>query len=144
MGDIDIIVNGTSFEYSIIKLPNAQKQFLVDKRFKIIVKKLPLSDTDITVECKIINFKGDNVKGYVESGEGLNLVSFYRKKLKLSIGIEDQINNVYCECIEYGLKITVFKQSFLKQLVFGIAWLSMHDEEKEEIYTWFAADPTLY
>lgn len=144
MGAIDILVNGKSIQYSPIKLSNTQKQFLVDKRFKIIVDNLSSVDDNIVVKCKIINFIGDNAKGCVESGERLALVSFYRGKLKLSIGVENEIPNVRCEYVDFGLKVTVSKQAFLHQIVFGVAWVSMQDEEKEDIYTWFAADPTLY
>lgn len=145
MGTINIRVNGENFQYTPIKLPNAQKQFLVDGRFKIVVDNLSFFTNDtIIVECEVINFPCVNVKGYIESGERLALVSFYYGNLKLSIGVEDEIPAVHCEYVDCGLKVTISKQACLQQIVFGIAWVSMQDEEKEDIYTWFAADPTLY
>jgi hypothetical protein len=143
IGFIDVLINGKSNDYKSMKLVNKEKNFSVDGRHKVIVD-LPVNqDQDIVIECKLAEFAGDNAMGCIESGERLALISFYQDNIKLSIGVEDEISNVMCCYIDYGVKVILSKEVHLKQVIFGIAWVSMKDREKEDIYTWFAADPTL-
>ncbi len=143
IGIIDVLINGKSNYYKSIELINSVKNFSVDGRYKVIVD-IPINKVhDLVIECKLFEFTGDNAKGYIESGERLALISFYRDNIKLSIGVEDETNNVKCSYIDYGLKVILSKEAHLQQIIFGIAWVSMRDKEVEDIYTWFAADPTL-
>lgn len=143
IGTIDILINGKSNYYSSIELDNRGKNFFVDGRYKIIVDIPFNNDQDIVIECKLSEFTGDNVKGCIEPGEELALISFYRDNIKLSIGTEDEIKNIECSYIDYGLKVTLSKEIHLQKVIFGIAWVFMRNREIEDIYTWFAADPTL-
>lgn len=143
IGTIDISINEKSYNYKLVELNNVERNFSVDGRYKVIVDVPPNTAQDIIVECRLTDFIGDNAKGCRESGEQLALISFYNDKIKLSIGVEDEISNVNCSYIDYGLKVNISKEAHLQQIAFGIAWISMKDKETEDIYTWFAADPTL-
>jgi hypothetical protein len=143
IGFIDILINGKSNDYESIELANKEKNFSVDGRYKVIVD-IPINqDQGVVIECKLVEFTGDNAMGCIESGERLALISFYRDNIKLSIGVEDEISNAMCCYIDYGVKVILSEEVHLQQVIFGIAWVSMNDREKEDIYTWFAADPTL-
>jgi len=142
IGTVDVLINGKSYNYKIRKLRNRDRTFTVDGRYMIIVG--ISNDQDIVVECKLTDFTGDDAKGSIESGARLALTSFYRDNIKLSIGVEDEISGVQCSYIDYGIEVALSKEACLQLVVFGIAWITMNDAEKEDIYTWFAADPTLY
>lgn len=144
VGIIDILINGKSNYYTFMELGKIERNFSVNGRYKVIVD-IPSDDVkDVIVECKLIDFMGDNPKGCIESGEQLALISFYRDNIKLSIGVEDEISNVNCGYIDYGLKVIISQKAHLQQISFGVAWILMKDKEMEDIYTWFAADPTLW
>jgi hypothetical protein len=147
LGEIVIIVDGQSVTYKPISLDCTEYgtrneiMFTVDARYKIEVK---LSSIPCVVECKFNDFLGDDGRGGVDSGQYLALICFYRGNTKLSIGVEDEIPGVECSYTDYGLKVELTEQASIHCVTFGIAWVAMKDEEKEDIYTWFAADPTLY
>ena len=144
IGVIDVMLNGEKNHYVFTELNTCENKFSVDSRYKVIVN-IPINRTqDIVVECKLIDFVGDNVKGFIESGEKLALISFYHDNIKLSVGTEDEIKNVSCSYIECGLRVIISKTAIIEQLAFGIAWIDMNEREIEDIYTWFAADPTLW
>jgi len=142
LGTVEVLVNGQKYAYKSTKLKNKGGQFSVDGRYKITVD-VPIVCDDIVVECVLIDYMVDAIKGCKESGERLALISFDYGNTMLSIGTEDEIPYTYCDYTDCGLRITVSKQADLRQLIFGVAWVAMQDIEKESNYTWFAADPTL-
>jgi hypothetical protein len=50
---------------------------------------------------------------------------------------------VFYEYLSNRLRIRITKDALVMKLDLYIAWIIMDNLEKEEIYTWFAADPTL-
>lgn len=103
-------------------------------------------------------------KAYAESEEDFEMNCWLHHKLKMSIGIEDgerlaerarcgdevkQRFAPYCErektpyYLQNGMGISLpnVKKDEKIRLIFGVAWLEMEDVEKEEVCTWFAADP---
>jgi hypothetical protein len=78
-----------------------------------------------------------------EAGEQLALISFIYKNMKLSIGVEGDIPGVLYEYLYDRIRVRLTKYASIKKITFYVAWLVMNDIEREEIYTWFAADPTL-
>jgi len=143
LGTIEILINGQKRAYKSTKLKNKGKQFSVDGRYKLTVD-IPLDCDDIVVECVLADYADNDSRNGRDSGERLALTSFYHENTKLSIGAEDEIPYTYCDYADCGLRIKISKQAGLRRLIFGIAWIKMQDIAKEDIYTWFAADPTLY
>lgn len=143
LGTIKVLVDGQNCNYHIEELSNTQSNYCVDKRYKLTVP-VPTNTSKVVVECALTDFMGDKGRGGVESGQQLALISFYRGNIKLSLGTEDEIPHVHSGYTDYGLNVTIDKEADLKQVVFGVAWIAMKDEEKEDIYTWFAADPTFH
>ena len=117
--------------------------FKVSGRYKAIIKTtdflLPFSCT-----CEFsAHPEYDDTN--VEPGEQLVLKSWYRDNLKISIGTEDDENNdkgFSVECLDDGLRIIANRTYKMNELVFCVAWTYLSDVEKEDIYTWFAADPS--
>jgi len=143
MGDIHIVVNRKKYDYTFIELSNKEKIFKVDKRFKILVRNFLIDDEEVIIEC-ILKTKNNRIlNGGSETGENLALISFAYDNVKLSIGTIGDVPGVYYEYLKDRICIRLTKDAGLKEVVFYVAWITMQDILKEEIYTWFAADPTL-
>lgn len=125
-----------------IKLPNEGKNFRVDGRYKIIVNEIK-NDKENVIECKIDGKHELPIKSFSESGENLTLISFEYNNTKLSIGTIGDIPDIEQEYLKDGIRIRSKKTAPVNKFVFFVAWIEMNDKEKEEIFTWFAADPTL-
>lgn len=143
LGNIIITINGQILDYEPIKLDNKGKNFTVDGRYQIVVDNILVSEIETIIDCIIDSNKVVSLCGYSESGEDLALISFLYNNIKLSIGVEGDISGVYYEYMNDRLRVKVSKSAALNKLNFFIAWITMNNKEQEEIYTWFAADPTL-
>lgn len=143
IGSIHIFVNGEKSNYQLRGLTKTGKNFSVDERFEVIVDISQKADKDMTIECKITGSDVSCMKKVIESGERLALISFYHDPFKLSIGTEDKTPNSSCSYTNDGLRVSVPKDTNLQRILFRIAWIYMHHKAIEEIYPWFAADPTL-
>jgi hypothetical protein len=143
LGEIIISINGKEINYTAEELSNSEKCFFVDKRYKIAIDDIEGKNEETSIECKLINANGLILETGKESGEDLELISIYYNNTKLSIGVEGELPHIEYEYIDTGLRITVPTHASSQQFIFGIAWLTMNDVETEDIYTWFAADPTL-
>ena len=141
LGIITTLINGAQTNYRIEKLRTTEKRFSVDARYKLTVD-IPPTITGNVVECKLVCAHGLDIRGHVESGEDLAMLSFYRDKIKLSIGAEDS-QNILCEYLDYGIKAT-FNSPAPANIDFGVAWVLMKNKDTEDIYTWLAADPALF
>lgn len=142
-GNILVTINGSAINYMPIKLPNEGKNFRVDGRYKIIVSEIKENEEGNVIECKIDGKHELPIKSYSESGENLALISFECNNTKLSIGTLGDIPDIEHEYMTDGIRIRSKRNTPLNKVVFFIAWIEMNDKEKEEIFTWFAADPTL-
>jgi len=146
-GEIKILINGSKIDYQSIELDNEEKNFKVDKRYKIVVNIrdfLKNKSNEIIVESILLKNAIDNVERCVESGERLAMLSFYSGNKKVSIGVEDELPGILCTYGENGVKVFISSEAQIEQITFGIAWITMNDFETQDLYTWFAADPTLY
>lgn len=116
-------------------------------RYKIIVNIADLFEglgNQIVVVGKLLKSEDDNIQECVESGERLAMLSFYAGNKKVSIGVEDELPGVLCTYEKNGIKVSISPDSKISQITFGVAWIRMDDVETQDIYTWFAADPTMY
>lgn len=144
LGNIIITINGQILDYTPIKLANKVKSFIVDGRYQVIVDNVLVSESEETIiDCILKDNETRGLSGYAESGENLALISFLYNNIKLSIGVEGDISGVYYEYMNDRLRVKLTKSASLNSITFFIAWLTMINTEQEEIYTWFAADPTL-
>lgn len=143
LGNIKITVNGSEFRYTMLKLENQGSNFKVAERYKIVLEIVRLSE-DYIILVELENDKNCRLKNSIESGENLSMISYYRDSYKLSIGAINEIPFVKNEYTNTGIKTIIKKTAEIKKIVFGIAWIKMDDIEKEDIYTWFAADPNMF
>lgn len=139
LGEIKILVNGQEISYKCIELLNHSQYFSVKGRFKLICKVPEHLAENINIEC-VLGIKEDiKVASCPETGENLALISFYWEKNKLSIGTRGDIAGVKYSYLDNAISLSM--QQNPGQIIFYVAWLEMANPEKEDIYTWFAADP---
>lgn len=146
-GTILLESNGNKISYKYEKLENifigqlGQPIFAVDKRYKISVD-LKNHENLATIKCL---FDKNSIfhDSYICSGERLALKTWEKGNLMFSIGTEDEIDGLIVCYLDNGIEIHVKNQS-VSEVVFGIAWIYINNYEAEEIYTWFADDPTYY
>lgn len=142
LGDIIIAINSQNFNLSPIKLSNIGSNYIVDERYKIVVDNIDVARKDMMIDCLLKKNEISNLTSYPEPGENLALISFISDDIKLSIGVEGDIPGVSYEYNSEGLRVKIDKETSIKKIIFFIAWKKLKNEQ-EEIYTWFAADPTL-
>jgi len=138
IGRIEILIDGKILDYSKVELVNRHKSFTVDKRYQISVNDMMES----TIDCTLIGRKTED-KAIIESGEDLALISFYEDNLKLSIGAEGDVEGIKYTYLENGIRMEANKECMKNQLLINVAWLEMTNMEQQDIYCWFAADPSI-
>lgn len=136
-----MLVNNQEVKPRIIELINQGKNYVVDKRYKLVVDIDPMKKN--YVNC-ILTKEADDIKVFCESGQSLELISFYYYNEKLSIGTEGDIKGIKYNYLKNGIELIISEYTNINQIIFGVAWVNIKDSETEDIYTWFAADPTLY
>lgn len=142
IGDLIIMINGQYFDYCAYEMPTMGKQFKVDGRYRILIDNIPLNEETV-MDCILQSQHREHLIVLSEPGEDLALISFMFKNMKLSIGVEGDIPGVKYDYLNDRLRIRVSEYASISKLDVFIAWLTMNNIEKEEIYTWFAADPTI-
>ena len=154
MGDITILIDEIETQYVPLKgapienlCPDVLGRYQIEIHF-------PPDGKEHTISCVFPYDK--SIKGYVESGEGLECQGFYNNNgMKLSIGLEGEasIYTDYDYDVEYlndGMQYVVLPETETQKYTFGICWIDkidIDDQSKEMIsrdtQTWFGADPTL-
>lgn len=153
-GNVVVKVNDVRTEYQVKELPfksdkKKQPLFDVNGRYQII----PLLDNNIdfpvrlsiSMDCTLDSI--DTERSGLETGERLFLNSLYRDNQKLSLGAFDELDGL--ERYDYylnGIEIIVTDRKLLEYAYFCVAWLTLSGDNYEsngDIYTWFAADPSL-
>ena len=147
LGEIQIFIDEKPVEY--------EAQFLNCERFcaDLSVKYVPDGQKH-TVTCKIKGYI-PSVNDEIESGERLELKSFYNGKTKLSIGTEGDSyylsNEIRISDYDYDYDIAYLKDGMEYEILpftktedylFGIAWIENYNDENS-VQTWFGADPTM-
>lgn len=139
LGEIKILINGKEIKYQYIELIKHSQYFSVENRYKLVCDIPEQQSQNIRIECVVEFKKNIKVISGTETGENLALISFYWGKNKLSIGTKGDIHGVSYDYSDNSINLTMKKNP--GQIIFYVAWLKMVDPEKEDIYTWFAADP---
>lgn len=161
LGEISVLVDGRRVPYSFVRLETDDNIFCVDGRYKIAIDFEPDGEKHLLSCCLNASCP---VYREPESGERLECISFYSsdEKIKVSIGLKagseffnDEAGNLVRVSGEfdydtsYEVKENVFYSSYeilnitkTKLFVFGIAWATDSNKEKE-FNTWISADPSM-
>lgn len=154
LGDIQIYIDDKVIDYT------AEKQNAIEKlcpdingRYCIIIGFVP-DGKQHTISCRIRDYVPSE-NDEIESGERLELKSFYKGKIKLSIGMEGEAGYLLdgtraSESYDYdngyledGVKYVIMSSTKTKEYIFGVAWIENVTDEND-VQTWFGADPTCF
>lgn len=149
LGVLDVTLDGRAVEYIPIAVPCRRACPDLGGRYAIVVYCDPAQTH--TVACRIRDYTPSAHDGPA-SGEDLELYSFYRDRVKLSIGMEGDtayLNGERLSRYDYdtaylpdGVQYCLLPGTQTAQFVFGVAWIDAVTAEND-IQTWFGADPTL-
>lgn len=150
LGELFITVDGKLIEYEYRKANLVQSCKDVNGRYIINISFIP-DGKPHRISCRITDYIPSKNDG-IESGEGLELKSFYNGNAKLSIGMvgdsvyingkriwEYDYDNDY---LDDGVEYVILDITETQNFVFGVSWLNNCTEEND-IQTWFGADPTI-
>ncbi len=150
LGYLEIKIDDDTIEYKYLTISTDRVCPDLNGRYAIVIPFQPDKATH-TISCRLKNYTA-SIKDGPESGENLELYSFYRDCVKLSIGMEgdtDYINGERISNYDYdteylsdGVQYCILPMTKTEKYVFGIAWLN-NVTENTDIQTWFGADPTL-
>ena len=154
LGDIEICIDGKSIKYTAQNMGVMDRLCPdVDGRFCIKVEFVPDGKRH-AISC-IIKSHIPSDKDGVESGERLELKSFYKGHSKLSIGMEGETGyfadgtrafDTYdydTEYLEDCVRYVINEDTKTDRYVFGVAWIENVTDDND-VQTWFRADPTMF
>lgn len=139
LGPVEILADGRPVLYRCTPLPLQSRRFRVDGRWRLDCL-LPGTTGPMEVQCRIEVNPALPVTCGTETDEALALLSFTWDNNKLSIGTEGDLPGVTCHYEKTGMRLRFM--SGPGAVSFYLAWLTMTEPEREEIYPWFAADPS--
>ncbi len=151
-GSVDVKLDGNILDYECHEQPLDSTCREVNGRYAIKVSFIPDGKRH-SISCIIRDYMASSNDG-IESGERLELYSFYRDKTKLSIGMEGDggylsngkrvsqydYDTAY---LENGVQYIILPTTKTVAYVFGVAWID-HVNEENDVQTWYGADPTLF
>lgn len=151
LGDLEIKIDNNVIDYKYLTVCTNDFCKDLNGRFAIIVPFQPDKRKHV-ISCRILNYESSDEDG-AESGENLELYSFYKGTVKLSIGMEGDTSYIagkrmsdYDYDTEYlvdGVQYCLLPITQTSEYVFGVAWLDKVTKEND-VQTWFGADPTLF
>ena len=138
LGDIEICIDGKTIKYTAQNMGVMDRLCPdVDGRFCIKIEFIPDGERH-TISC-IIKSHIPSDKDGVESGERLELKSFYKGHSKLSIGMEGETGyfadgtrafDTYdydTEHLDNGVQYVITGNTKVSTYVFGVAWMKIGD-----------------
>ena len=152
LGNIVIQIDNKTISYNAINVICDSTCNDLDGRYFICIPFGP-DGRKHEITCFIENYLPSE-NDDIESGENLELKSFYAKSCKLSIGMEGEsgydadglrFSTVYDYDNEYtmnGVKYVILPATITHKYIFGIAWINNVTNEND-VQTWFGADHTL-
>lgn len=153
LGKIEIYIDDKIVTYSVQSLGVMEKLCQnITGRFCIEINYEP-DGGQHTISCRIKDYTPSQEDG-IESGERLELKSFYKGQTKLSIGMEGEAGYFYDgtrasdtydydnEYLDDGVQYVIMKDTKTSVYKFGVAWIDNVNDEND-IQTWFGADPTI-
>ena len=146
-GTAALFINGKPAQCTVKNLPCRTGQFCVKGRVCLSCR-IPKSvhSEETSIKCRVLFHGASDVEPCAETGEDLALVSYYLHNYKISVGtLGDQKDTRYLYTSD-GLEIIT--KCIINRVGFYIAWLEMSEnkveKERQEIYTWLAADPSYH
>lgn len=140
LGYLSISVDGHAIQISPSLLPVKTDLFVVDGRYGFSLT-LPRQEQNSVIEALFSNFEESGWECGVESGERLALISFNKKDTKVSLGTEGDIAGIEYEYLPFGIRLVISPECSRRMFRFIVAWITTDNMERDEIFTWFAADP---
>lgn len=151
LGYIEICIDGNATHYVAQCMDCDKICRELNGRYKIEIEFIP-DGKNHTISCCLKNHIKSE-EDYIETGENLELKSFYLNTTKLSIGMEGDTgyfadgtriseydyDNGY---LDNGVKYEILSITKTSLYVFGIAWINNVNDEND-LQTWFGADPTI-
>lgn len=144
-GEIGIFIDGEEVEYKAESMELSIIGKKVDERYMIKVNRVEDSGKHIISCC--IKDKPKDLEGEIESGENLELISFCRSEIRLSIGTEGDTWNdsrIFDYDVSYekdGMSYIQNEDTKTEWFSFGICWISDYHYD-EDVRTWYGADPS--
>lgn len=153
LGDMEVLIDNVSTVCEAVKINLDKTCPNLTGRYCIKIKFIPDGAPHEIACC---------IKGHVptdrddiESGERLEIKSFYQERCKVSIGMEGDSGYYYegpnlirldtydydNEYLENGVKYVILPFTTTSEYLFGIAWLDNVSEDND-VQTWYGADPT--
>lgn len=135
-----ITLNGCAVPATPRMLACKTARFAVDGRCDYSFS-LPKQTGRAVIEARFPALEAEGWDCGAESGERLALISFYKNKTKISLGTEGDLEGVGYHYLPSGLRLEVPPQYGGRTFHFTVAWLTSETLERDEIFTWLAADP---
>lgn len=150
LGEIIVSIDEKEIDYNYYKIKNNDRckdllgRYLINICFKC-------DGIEHTISCCIKDYK-KTIKDDIETGENLELKSFFKDNIKLSIGMEgdtgssERDSNYYeydNEYLDNGVEYKILKNTSdkVKNYIFVIAWIENFNSDND-VQTWFGADPS--
>lgn len=152
LGTIEICIDNKPIEYIATPIPVDKTCKDLDGRYSIQIG-FQSDGKEHSISCVIKDHIYSKQDG-IETGERLELKSFYKGYAKISIGMEgdtgywqngERVSNLYDYDNEYlvnGVSYKIFSTTKSAVYTFGIAWL-VNCTDITDVQTWFGADPTI-
>lgn len=151
LGNIEVLIDNKPISYDAIECKCDRTCMGLDGRYYIKVELIPDGQSH-EIQCCIKNHIVSSRDG-IESGERLELKSFYHDLYKLSIGMEGDSgyleNGIRIGDYDYdneytdnGVKYMILPDTKTSVFIFGIAWID-NVNDNNDVQTWYGADPTL-
>ena len=152
LGDIIILIDNKAISYNAIPVNRDKTCMDIHGRYKIVIDFIP-DGQEHQIKCLIDGYENID-DDFVETGDNLELKSFVKNNIKLSIGMEGdsgyfsdgtRISDYYDYDNDYfdnGVSYQILKITQTNKYVFGIAWI-VDQRPDNEVQTWYGADPSI-
>ncbi|MDD3403593.1 MAG: hypothetical protein PHQ72_09590 [Hespellia sp.] len=152
LGNIELLIDGKPVEYNAVPVGLDKLCLNLMGRFRITISFRP-DGKKHEILCRIKDYISTRYDG-IESGERLELKSFYKDCYKLSISAEGdsgyypngtRVSDYYDYDNEYyndGVSYLILESTSTSNYRFGIAWIKNYNDANE-VQTWYGADTTL-
>ena len=148
IGDIEIRIDGRLAHFNGRSIKKDGTCEDVSGRYAIYVDFKP-DGIAHSITCRILGHTVDK-RDEIETGEWLELKSFYKGNIKLSIGMEGDVGYIGSERVsEYdydndyfddGVSYEILPETMTEHFVFGISWIEDPDTSERNCQTWYGAD----
>ena len=146
LGKILLLVDRKAAPYKVEQLDPVAVLFPdVQARFKICFD-YDQNHPAKSIQCLIENA---SVRGWVETGECLEAISFYYGTLKLTLGVRGSFGDAADygfdfdgQHLERGIECLLSERTASQPFVFAVSWIDPVTEEND-VQTWYASDPAI-